>query len=113
MLVPGGTHTRVLDKEVSKVAVRTRIDVAKEVAPKFGVTLQDADRFVLLVLNEIKAILKRGDEVAFRGFGRFSPVRQEGRIKRNPATGKRIVTPAKNVVKFKPYGDLAKLQFEV
>ena len=59
----------LLDKEVSKVAVRTRIDVAKEVAPKFGVTLQDADRFVLLVLNEIKAILKRGDEVAFRGFG--------------------------------------------
>jgi hypothetical protein len=56
------------------VVVRTRIDVAKEVAPKFGVTLQDADRFVLLVLDEIKAMLNRGDEVMFKGFGRFSPV---------------------------------------
>jgi nucleoid DNA-binding protein len=52
------------------VAVRTRIDVAKEVAPKFGVTLQDADRFVLLMLDELKAMLMRGDEVTFKGFGR-------------------------------------------
>ena len=95
------------------MAVRTRSDVAKEVAPHFGVTLQDADRFVLQVLNEIKAMLKRGDEVAFRGFGRFSPIRQEGRIKHDPETGERIITPAKNVVKFKPYGDLAKLPLEV
>ncbi|MFQ6043531.1 MAG: HU family DNA-binding protein, partial [Candidatus Poribacteria bacterium] len=57
------------------MAVRTRNDVAKEVAPHFGVTLQEADRFVLRVLNEIKAMLKRGDEVVFRGFGHFSPVR--------------------------------------
>jgi nucleoid DNA-binding protein len=42
------------------VVVRTRNDVAKEVAPHFGVTLQEADRFVLLVLNEIKAMLLRG-----------------------------------------------------
>lgn len=95
------------------MGVRTRNDVAKEVAPHFGVTLQEADRFVLLVLNEIKAMLTRGDELAFRGFGRFSPVRQEGRIKRNPETGERIITPAKNVVKFKPYGALAKLPLEV
>ena len=93
--------------------VRTRSDVAREVAPKFGVTLQDADRFVAIVLNEISAMLKRGDEVAFKGFGRFAPVRQEGRIRRNPKTGERIITPSKNVVKFKPYGDLAKLPLEV
>ena len=95
------------------MAVRTRSDVAKEVAPHFGVTLQDADRFVLQVLNEIKGMLKRGDEVTFKGFGRFSPIRQEGRIKRNPETGERIITPSKSVVKFKPYGDLAKLPLEV
>jgi len=65
------------------MAVRTRIDVAKEVAPKFGVTLQGADRFVLLMLDELKAMLTRGDEVTFKGFGRFAPVRQEGRIRRN------------------------------
>ena len=93
--------------------VRTRMDVAKEVAPKFGVTLQDADRFVLMMLEEIKGMLTRGDEVAFKGFGRFAPVRQEGRIRRNPETGERIITPAKNVVKFKPYGDLAELPLEV
>jgi nucleoid DNA-binding protein len=95
------------------MAVRTRIDVAKEVAPKFGMTLQDADRFVLLMLDELKAMLMRGDEVTFKGFGRFAPVRQEGRIKRNPETGERIITPAKNVVKFKPYGELAELPLEV
>jgi nucleoid DNA-binding protein len=55
------------------MAVRTRNDVAKEVAPQFGVTLQDADRFVLLVLEEIIAMLKHGDEVMFKGFGRFTP----------------------------------------
>jgi len=95
------------------VPVRTRMDVAKEVAPKFGVTLQDADRFVAIVLDEIRAMLKRGDEVTFKGFGRFAPVRQEGRIKRKPETGERIITPAKNVVKFKPYGELAELPLEV
>jgi nucleoid DNA-binding protein len=86
------------------MAVRTRNDVAKEVAPKFGVTLQDADRFVLLVLEEIIAMLKRGDEVMFKGFGRFTPVRQEARIRRNPnnplppllrGTGEREIYPAK------------------
>ena len=95
------------------MAVRTRNDVAKEVAPKFGLTLQDADRFVAIVLEEIKAMLLRGDEVTFKGFGRFAPVRQEGRIKRHPETGERIITPAKNIVKFKPYGDLAELSLEV
>ena len=60
--------------------VRTRIDVAKEVAPKFGVTLQEADRFVLLVLNEIKAMraTPHGDDtrlftVIITGVGRRSP----------------------------------------
>jgi nucleoid DNA-binding protein len=77
------------------MAVRTRNDVAKEVAPKFGVTLQDADRFVLLVLEEIIAMLQRGDEVMFKGFGRFTPVRQEARIRRNPQTGERESYPAK------------------
>ena len=95
------------------MVVRTRIDVAKEVAPKFGVTLHDADRFVLLVLDEIKAMLERCDEVMFKGFGRFSPVRQESRIRRNPETGERIITEAKNVVKLTPYGDLAFLPLEV
>ena len=95
------------------MAVRTRSDVAKEVAPKVGVTLQDADRIVLIVLNEIKAMLKRGDEVVFRGFGRFSPVRKESRIKRNATTGDSTAKKSKSVVKFKPYGALAKLPLEV
>jgi nucleoid DNA-binding protein len=73
----------------------------------------EADRFVLLVLEEIKEMLERGDEVTFKGFGRFAPVREEGKIKRNLETGERIITPAKNVVKFKPYGDLAELSLEV
>jgi len=95
------------------MAVRTRIDVAKEVAPKFGVTLQDADRFVLLVLEEIKEMLERGDEVMFKGFGRFSPFRQEAKIKRNPQTGESFLHPAKNLVKFTPYSDLAELPLEM
>jgi nucleoid DNA-binding protein len=95
------------------MAVRTRNDVAKEVAPHFGVTLQDADRFVLLVLEEIIAMLKRGDEVMFKGFGRFTPVRQEARIRRNPQTGEREIYPAKNIVKFTPYSDLTELPLEV
>ena len=95
------------------MAVMTRSDLAKGIAPKLGVTIGDADRFVALVLDELKAMLMRGDEVTFKGFGRFAPVRQEGRIRRNPETGERIITPAKNVVKFKPYGELAELPLEV
>ena len=62
---------------------------------------KDLEKFIDIILNEIKRALKRGDRVELRGFGIFSTHVQKARISRNPKTGEKLQIGAKNVVKFK------------
>jgi integration host factor subunit beta len=62
---------------------------------------RDLEKFVSIVLNEIKQALKRGDRVELRGFGIFSTNIQKARISRNPKTGEKINTPKKKTIHFK------------
>ena len=56
---------------------------------------KDLEKFVNIILNEIKRALKRGDRVELRGFGVFSTNIQKSRISRNPKTGEKVHTPEK------------------
>ena len=69
---------------------------------------KDLEKFVNIILNEIKNALKRGDRVELRGFGILSTNIQKARISRNPKTGEKIHTPQKKTIHFKMAKDLFK-----
>lgn len=53
-------------------------------------------------VNEVTKALKQGKEVVLTGFGTFKIMNRKSRTGINPATGKKMVIPAKKVAKFKP-----------
>ena len=62
---------------------------------------KDIEKFLNIILNEIKKTLKRGERVELRGFGIWSTRIQKSRISRNPKTGEKIQTPEKKTIHFK------------
>ncbi len=69
---------------------------------------KDLDKFINIILAEIKNTLKRNERVELRGFGIFSTNIQKARISRNPKTGEKVNTPEKKVINFKMSKDLFK-----
>jgi len=70
---------------------------------------KDLDKFLNIILKEIKNSLKRAERVELRGFGVFSTKIQKARISRNPKTNKKIDTPEKKTIHFKMSKDLFKI----
>ena len=70
---------------------------------------KDLEKFINIILKEIKISLKRGERVELRGFGVFSSKVQKARISRNPKTNKKINTPEKKTIHFKMSKDLFKI----
>ena len=62
---------------------------------------KDIEKFLNIILNEIKKALKRGERVELRGFGIWSTHTQKARISRNPKTNEKINTPEKKTVLMK------------
>ena len=62
---------------------------------------KDIEKFLNIILNEIKKALKRGERVELRDFGIWSIHTQKARISRNPKTGEKIQTPEKKTIHFK------------
>ena len=69
---------------------------------------KDLEKFVNVILIEIKKALKRGERVELRGFGIFHTNIQKARISRNPKTGEKVNTPQKKTIHFKMSKDLFK-----
>ena len=69
---------------------------------------KDLEKFVDIILSEIKKSLKRGERVELRGFGVFFTKTQKARISRNPKTGEKVNTPEKKTIHFKMSKDLFK-----
>ncbi len=67
---------------------------------------KDLEKFIEIILKEIKNTLRRGERVEFRGFGMFSTHIQKARISRNPKTGEKVNTPKKRTIHFKMAKDL-------
>ena len=53
-------------------------------------------------ITSVGNALKQNKEVALTGFGTFVVMRRKSRVGVNPATGKKMQIPAKNVPKFRP-----------
>jgi integration host factor subunit beta len=69
---------------------------------------KDLDKFIDIILKEIKNTLKRSERVELRGFGMFSTHTQKARISRNPKTGEKVNTPEKKTIHFKMAKELFK-----
>ena len=78
----------------------TKTEFIDEVAERAGLTKKDASAAVDAVLETIEGALKRGSDVTFSGFGKFTVSARSAREGRNPATGEKIQIAASNVPKF-------------
>ncbi len=78
----------------------TKAEFIDQVAERSGLTKKDASEAVDAVLATIEGALKRGSDVVFSGFGKFSVSDRGAREGRNPATGEKIHIAASRVPKF-------------
>src|SRR5258708_39085397 len=67
----------------------TKSEFVDQVADRAGLNKKDAGDAVDAVLNTIEDALRRGSEVTFSGFGKFSVSNRSAREGRKPATGER------------------------
>ena len=84
-------------------------NILKQLSKNFPNFLQkDLEKFIYIILKDIKETLKRGERVELRGFGVFFSNIQKARISRNPKTGEKVNTPQKKTIHFKMAKDLLK-----
>ena len=69
---------------------------------------KDLEKFLNIILSEIKQALYKEERVELRGFGVWSIHVQKARISRNPKTGEKIETPQKKTIHFKMGKELFK-----
>jgi DNA-binding protein HU-beta len=68
-----------------------------------GMSASEATRAVQAVLDEIKAALSNGEDVAFAGFGKFTVSHRAARTGVNPQDpSKKVEIPARTVPRFTP-----------
>ena len=78
----------------------TKQEFVDQVADRAGLSKKDAAGAVDAFLDTVEDALKRGSDVSFSGFGKFSVSARSAREGRNPATGERIQISASNVPRF-------------
>lgn len=78
----------------------TKQEFVDQVADRAGLSKKDASGAVDAFLDTVEDALKRGSEVSFSGFGKFSVSARSAREGRNPATGEKIQIAASNVPRF-------------
>ena len=94
--------------EIFKLAI-VKSKLLKQLSENYPNFLKkDLEKFINIILDEIKNTLKRGERVELRGFGIFSSKIQKARISRNPKTGEKVNTPEKKTIHFKMAKDLFK-----
>jgi integration host factor subunit beta len=84
-------------------------EIAKKLADKNPhLYIQDVDRVVNIVRDEITNALREGGRVELRGFGAFTVKSREARLGRNPRTGTAIDVGTKRIPAFRCGKDLHK-----
>jgi len=77
-----------------------KIELINAVAKDSGLSRADSARSIDSLINTVQKTLKKGDDVAITGFGKFSVTRRGARTGRNPATGDAIKIKASKAPKF-------------
>ncbi len=82
------------------VHTMNKTDLIDRVAEVAGLSKTDTERAIEGAISEITAALKRGEEVAVAGLGKFSTRSRAARVGRNPRTGESVQIAASRVPKF-------------
>ena len=77
-----------------------KTELVEAIAGDTGLTKADAQAAVDSFTSVVQEQLKRGDEVAITGFGKFSVTKREARTGRNPQTGESLKINASKAPKF-------------
>jgi DNA-binding protein HU-beta len=79
----------------------TKADFVEQIAGRTGLSKRDAGAAVDAVLETISDSLKKGEDVAFTGFGKFSVQNRAARTGVNPRNpSEKVNIPASKVPKF-------------
>jgi DNA-binding protein HU-beta len=78
----------------------TKSEFVDQVASESGLSKGDATKAVDTFIDVLTDTLKRGGEVSFTGFGKFSVADRGARQGVNPQTGERIQIAASRVPRF-------------
>ncbi|MFZ9628753.1 MAG: HU family DNA-binding protein [Ilumatobacteraceae bacterium] len=78
----------------------TKAELIDAVAAAAGVTKADAERTVGAFFDIVVSSTKKGDKVAWPGFGSFSTSKSAARTGRNPQTGAEVKIAASTRMKF-------------
>ena len=85
-----------------ETAIVTKKEIVKKISEEIGLTQLKTKDIVQRTLDEIIRTLVQEGRIELRNFGVFEVKRRSSRWARNPRTGEKLVTPARNVVTFKP-----------
>jgi DNA-binding protein HU-beta len=78
----------------------TKSEFVDRVSATSGLSKGDAGKAVDSFLDVVEETLKRGGDINFTGFGKFSVADRGARQGVNPQTGERIQIPASRVPRF-------------
>ena len=78
-----------------------KTELVEAIAKDSGLTNADSRKAVEAFITTVEKTLKKGDEVALTGFGKFSVAKRSARTGRNPQTGAEISIAATSVPGFK------------
>jgi DNA-binding protein HU-beta len=77
-----------------------KTELIDAIAKDSGLSRTDSARSLDSLITTVQKTLKKGDDVAITGFGKFSVTKRAARAGRNPATGEAIKIKASKAPKF-------------
>jgi DNA-binding protein HU-beta len=77
-----------------------KTELIDAIAKDSGLSRTDSARSLDSLITTVQKTLKKGDDVAITGFGKFSVTKRAARSGRNPATGEAIKIKASKAPKF-------------
>ncbi len=78
----------------------TKAEMIDAVADSAGVSKADAERTLGAFFDHVLSATKKGEKVAWPGFGSFSTTQRAAREGRNPQTGEPVKIKASTAMKF-------------
>jgi DNA-binding protein HU-beta len=85
----------------------TKSELLDAVAAKAGTTKADTERVLDAFFEHVKVSIKKGEQVGWPGFGKFSTVKRAARTVANPQDRtKKVKVPASTAPKFTPSSTL-------
>ena len=91
---------------MGKGYMATKAELIDAVAKSAEVSKADAERTLGAFFDHVTASAKKGDRIAWPGFGSFSTSKRSARMGRNPQTGAAVKIAASTAMKFTPSATL-------